>query len=105
VMLMDTELPAFQIALPVIAAVGTGSLLLIGVIIRLITRSRRQALVSGADTLIGQSAVAAQDFELLGMVRINGELWRARAAAPVRKGQRLRVIGRKGLTLNVEDAS
>ncbi|MCU5783297.1 membrane-bound serine protease [Alcanivorax balearicus MACL04] len=105
VMLMDTELPAFQIALPVIAAVGTGSLLLVGVMIRLITRSRRQALVSGADTLIGQPAVAIQDFELLGMVRINGELWRARTAAPVRKGQRLRVIGRQGLTLNVEDAS
>jgi membrane-bound serine protease (ClpP class) len=105
VMLMDTELPAFQIALPVIAAVGTGSLLLVGVMIRLITRTRRQALVSGADTLIGQPAVAIQDFELLGMVRINGELWRARTAAPVRKGQRLRVIGRQGLTLNVEDAS
>ncbi|KAF0806281.1 putative membrane-bound ClpP-class protease [Alcanivorax xiamenensis] len=105
VMLMDTELPAFQIALPVIAAVGTGSLLLVGVIIRLITRSRRQALVSGADTLLGQSAVAIQDFEMLGMVHINGELWRARTATPVRKGQRLRVIGRNGLTLNVEDAS
>ena len=36
-----------------------------------------------------------------GRVRVKGELWRARATAPLTTGTRVKVIGRDGLTLLV----
>ena len=105
VMLMDTDLPAFQIALPVIAAVGAGGALLLGVAVRLAVKAHRHPVVSGADTLIGERAVALEDFQEQGQVRAAGEVWRARAARPVRRGQVLLVRGRDGLTLDVEEDS
>ncbi|MBF1801336.1 NfeD family protein [Alloalcanivorax profundimaris] len=105
VMLMDTDLPAFQIALPVIAAVGAGGALLLGVAVRLAVKAHRHPVVSGADTLIGARAVALEDFQEQGQVRAAGEVWRARAARPVRRGQALLVRGRDGLTLDVEEDS
>ncbi len=105
VMLMDTDLPAFQIALPVIAAVGAGGALLLGVAVRLAVKAHRHPVVSGADTLIGERAVALEDFQEQGQVRAAGEVWRARAPRPVRRGQVLLVRGRDGLTLDVEEDS
>ena len=105
VMLMDTDLPAFQIALPVIAAVGAGGALLLGVAVRLAVKAHRHPVVSGADTLIGERAVALEDFQERGQVRAAGEVWRARSARPVQRGQVLVVRGRDGLTLDVEEDS
>jgi membrane protein implicated in regulation of membrane protease activity len=38
-------------------------------------------------------------------VRLNGEIWEARCAAGASPGDRVRVIGRDGLTLVVEAAA
>lgn len=107
VMLMDTHLPAFRIALPVIAAVGTGSVVAVGVLVRLAITAHRGAQVTGDPQLIGQWAVALEDFQMRdgqahGQVRLLGEIWQARASGPVRLGERLRVRAREGLILDVE---
>jgi membrane-bound serine protease (ClpP class) len=52
--------------------------------------------------MLGASAEALEDFEREGWARVHGEQWRVRAAAPVRRGQRLRVKGMDGLVLTVE---
>lgn len=107
VMLMDTELPAFRIAMPVIAAVGTGSLLALGVLVRLAVAAHQRVQVSGDSQLVGQPALALDDFqrheqERVGRVRLHGEIWRARARSPVRRGDRVVVLARHGLILDVE---
>lgn len=102
IMLMDTDLPAFRIALPVIAAVGVGSLLLVGLFVRLAVKAHEGPPVTGADTLVGQTAVALDDFEHDGQVRVLGEIWHARSQQPVRRGQLLRVSARSDLILDVE---
>lgn len=101
-MLMDTHLAAFRIALPVIAAVGVAVLLLIGVVVRLAVKAERGRQVTGDHQLIGETAVALEDFEGFGQARLHGEVWRVRAPGPVRRGDHLRVRGRDGLTLDVE---
>jgi len=104
IMLMDTDLPAFRIALPVIAAVGVGSLLVVGLFVRLAVKAHEGAPVTGDDTLVGKTAVALGDFEHDGQVRVLGEIWHAHTQMPVRQGQLLRVTGRRELVLDVVPA-
>jgi membrane protein implicated in regulation of membrane protease activity len=35
-------------------------------------------------------------------VRVQGEIWRARADAPLAAGKRVKIVGRDGLALRVE---
>lgn len=39
-----------------------------------------------------------------GLVRVGGELWRARAAAPLAPGDRVRIVRSDGLILDIEKA-
>ena len=64
--------------------------------------SRRGAPKVGTETLIDAVGIAATDCRPAGTVRIRGEVWQARCDAGVSAGQRVRVIGRDGLTLLVE---
>ena len=103
IMLMDTDLPAFQVAAPVIAAVGVGSLALTGLTVRLAFKAHGRPVVTGGDTLIGQDAVAANDFgpDGNGQVRAAGELWRATTDEAVLEGETVTIRRRDGLTLHV----
>ncbi len=64
--------------------------------------SRRRRVQAGSETLIGAGAVVATPCRPLGQVRIDGELWRASCGAGAEAGERVRVVGRDGLTLLVE---
>ena len=52
--------------------------------------------------LKGKRCIALDDFEKKGMVRINGELWKARTDKPLKKGDELIVQKIDGLELSVE---
>lgn len=101
-LLMETGLPVFRTALPVIAAVGVGLVLLLIVLVRLALKAHRARLVTGDRQLIGEIAVALDNFDGSGQARLHGEVWQVRAAGPIRQGDRLRVLARNGLTLDVE---
>ena len=60
--------------------------------------SRRRRVQVGAETLIGAQAETVTPNQ----VRVQGELWQARSEAPLVPGQRVRVVGREGLILEVE---
>jgi membrane-bound serine protease (ClpP class) len=102
VMLLDSEVPGFSIAWQLIATMGlAGSLLLLG-IVSFAVRSRRRPVVSGREALLREQAVAVENFDRAGHVRVRGELWNAVSHAPVRAGQPLRIVRVDGLTLEVE---
>jgi membrane-bound serine protease (ClpP class) len=63
---------------------------------------RRYRLRVGPETLLGMRAEVVQPCSPVGLVRVRGELWSARASAPVDSGQTVTVSGRDGLTLRVE---
>lgn len=102
-MLMDTESPAFSIALPLIAGATAASALVCIGMVALILRSRRRPVVYGAEALIGEHAEALEDFDTTGRVRVEGEIWQARVGRPVAKGQLRRIIRVDGLRLILED--
>jgi len=99
VMLMDTNEPAWQISLALIAAmaVSTGGVILL--VVGAAIRAQRQPDSIGNESLIGQIALATEDFESEGHVLMHGEIWRAQCATPVKKGDSLHITAVSGLTL------
>lgn len=102
VMLMDTQLPAYQIALPVVLAVAVASFLLMVFALGMVVRSTRHAVVSGTGTLVGQIAVVEQSDPDNVLVHVNGELWRVDGDTPLDLGDRVRITAVNNLSLRVE---
>lgn len=102
VILMDTDLPAYQIALPLIAALGLISLLILVVVARLLMRVREQRTVTGVAAMIGDSVEVAEYADGHGKVWLHGELWNAHAAQPLKPGDQARIVKVDGLELEVE---
>jgi membrane-bound serine protease (ClpP class) len=103
-MLIDTDVPGLGIPPALIGTLAVGSALLLIGTARLALASRRRPIASGAATLIGATARVenvAQDGGHAAWIRIEGELWQAASGLPLSPSQTVRVVGRKGLTLEV----
>ena len=102
IMLMDTDVPGYQLPLPIIGgfaiAAGAVAFLVVGSAIQ----ARRQAVATGPEGMIGAAALVLQDFEGQGQVRAFGEVWQAQADAPLAKGTKVRVTAVEGLVLTVQ---
>ena len=101
-MLFDTEIDAFQVGLPTIAATATISALLLVFTVRIAIRVHRKRIKTGLNSLIGESGQALEDFAREGQVRVGAEIWRAVSEAPVEKGDDISVTSVDGLVLHVE---
>jgi membrane-bound serine protease (ClpP class) len=64
--------------------------------------SRRRRIQVGAETLVGGVGQVVRECRPLGQIRLAGELWEARCDQGAHIGERVRVVGRDGLTLVVE---
>jgi membrane protein implicated in regulation of membrane protease activity len=63
--------------------------------------TQRRRVQVGAETMIGRSVEVAEECRPYGLVRIQGELWRAHCEDSAARGERVRIVGREGLTLEV----
>ena len=72
---------------------------------RLALAAQRKRSVTGESGMIGTVAdvVATIAPGQAGQVRVHSEIWSAESAQPVRRGQRVRVVALRGLTLTVEE--
>ncbi|MNZ98454.1 hypothetical protein D3C78_1177370 [compost metagenome] len=102
--LIDTDVPGFGIPLALVVGVATVSALFIGGILGVAVKSRRRAVVSGPMGLVGSlvtiNAVADEDMRS-GWVQLEGEQWQVDSSLPLSPGQRVKVLARKGLRLEV----
>jgi len=101
IMLMDSDLPAYQISLPLIAAfaVATGGLIVI--ILGAMLRASKQRVVSGTEAMMGSEGFALEDFEKNGRILTQGENWIAVTDTPLTKGDTVLITQINGLTLKV----
>jgi membrane-bound serine protease (ClpP class) len=99
--LIDTSQGGASISWPVVVILAVLSATLIMLITNLALKSRRRPVVSGEEELPGARGIAVEDFTGDGTVRVRGELWSARVAHPLHRGQAIRVVGRDGLVLLV----
>jgi membrane-bound serine protease (ClpP class) len=101
VMLLDTDVPQFEIPYALIGGVAAASAAFVFLVVGMLVRSRRSPVVSGREELIGAAGEALEDIAGEGWARVHGERWRVRTSAPVRRGQALRVAAIDGLVLEV----
>jgi len=102
IILLDNDVPGFQIATSLIGGIATGGGIIMLLMVTYFARSRRQPVTTGSEQLLREQPIALADFTDAGPVRIHGEIWNAITASPVKAGQKLRVIRVDGLTLHVE---
>ncbi|MBU7027405.1 MAG: nodulation protein NfeD [Theionarchaea archaeon] len=57
---------------------------------------------TGGEEMLGLVGVADEDLDPEGQIKIRGERWRAEAKTKIKKGEKVKVIDRKGLLLVVE---
>jgi len=102
VILIDTEAPGFGIDVSVIVTFAVLSVLVFIIVIGMAIRSRQRHVVSGVEQMLDEVAVAMNDFDHKGQVKVRSEIWQAVSETPVHSGQQLKVTGIQGLVLKVQ---
>jgi membrane-bound serine protease (ClpP class) len=96
--------PGFTLSFSVVAAATIMTAALFLLVLTMLLQSRRRPVVTGKEGLLGAEGETVAWDGAEGRVRVNGEIWRARAPLPLPAGARIRVIDREGLVLVVEAA-
>ncbi len=101
IMLMDTEVPGFGISWEVIGAVALTASLLLMLLMSMVARSYRRAVVTGQEQMVGSTAVVLDWQGDRGRVRVHGEAWNARGPSGLTPGQEVTITAIEGLHLEV----
>ena len=101
IILMDTDVPGFEVSRAVVGGIAlASSALMLGIVI-MAMRARQRPVVAGREHLIGAHGTAAEAFDTNGPVYVSGEIWTAVTEAPLAFDQDVEVTGVEGLTLRV----
>ncbi|MEZ8036496.1 NfeD family protein [Vibrio crassostreae] len=102
IMLMDTEVPGYQIALPLIIGISLFSVAFIVVTISMLVRVRNKPVTTGMEAVVGETGKVVSGFPGAGRVLVEGEIWQAKCVNELKAGQSIRVTKLTGLSLDVE---
>ncbi|WP_133736769.1 NfeD family protein [Halospina denitrificans] len=103
IMLMDTDLPGYQIAMPLIAALAVTTVVIMVFVVRMALYAWNTTIVTGQEGMEGTTAVAIHGFENgRGRVRVLGEIWQAESDEPISENDIVRILEVKGLKLRVK---
>lgn len=105
IFLMDSDLPGFQVALPLIFGLSIFSVALIVLTVGMLVRIRHRHVTTGLETYPGKHAVVSDDFvDGEGRVQMDGAFWQAKTEENQRlkQGDQVTVVNVKGLTLTVK---
>jgi membrane-bound serine protease (ClpP class) len=97
----DTEV---ALAWPVIIGTTLTTAVVIFGIVAAAAKAYKRPPAAGAEEMIGSGAEVVEWAGSTGRVHIHGETWSARAERPLQIKEKVRVVGRDGLTLIVEPA-
>lgn len=102
IMLIDTELEGYGVSWPVIITVAIVGAVIFGGVATLALKARNRNIVTGQEEMLQSIGEALESFKTEGRVRIHSEDWSARSSAPIKRGQKVKVVGMEGLVLIVE---
>lgn len=102
VLLLDTKVPGYTIAFPLIISVGIITSGFILFIVNLALRARARPVVSGREEIIGSTGEVVDYSKDIYRVRIKGEIWQAKSEDKLKVGQKIRVTEINGLLLKIE---
>ena len=101
-LMFPAETPGFALSDSVVIGAALASAALLVLLLAIGLRSRRRPVVTGGEALLGSEGETLSWQDREGRVRVKGEIWQARADAPLPAGSRVKVVGRDGLVLRVE---
>jgi len=105
IVLLDTDMPAFQISIGIIAAFAVSSAAIFIFTLAMLMRARNRRVVTGTESMPGATAVARESFAgNKGFVLVGGEIWQAETEASdqgIKAGEEAEVIAVDGLVLKI----
>jgi membrane-bound serine protease (ClpP class) len=100
--LVDVDVPGFEVAWPVIAAIAAASLLFSFVVMRMAASSHRRRVVTGREQMIGSQGEVQDWSGRSGHVFAHGERWAAVGQGVFVPGDKVRIARVDGLVLHIE---
>ncbi len=101
-LLFDEEAPGYGAPLPLILALALSSAAVIFLAGGMALKARRRPVLGGREGLTGASGEVMEVSEGEIWAQVQGERWRVSSRQPLASGQRIRVLGLHGLTLEVQ---
>lgn len=102
IILMDTELPGYKIAIPLIAAFTTFSVAILVFALRMLVKTRRQIVTTGLQHLVGTLAKIESIRNDDAFVRLEGELWQVKCSQDLRANDNVTITAAGGVVLHVK---
>jgi membrane-bound serine protease (ClpP class) len=103
-LLVDAPIPEMRVKLATALAVSIPLGAITVFLMSIALRARRNKVVTGAEGLVGEVAIAQSELAPAGKVFVHGELWDAVASSNVPPGEKVIVRKVDGLQLQVEPA-
>ncbi len=100
-MLVDTDVPEFQISWPVILGTAAVSGAFLILLMGYVWRAHQRPVASGAEHLVGAEARVLEWTGKDGFVWAQGERWQARGKTSLKPGQKVLITALEGLTMVV----
>jgi membrane-bound serine protease (ClpP class) len=104
-MLFDADQPIVDVGWPFVVGLAITSAAAITAFGVFALKTRRRPVVSGREDMLGAPGVVTAIDDATAWAEVRGERWRVRSSAPLEVGDRVRVTGIDGLTLEVADSS
>ncbi len=102
IILIDTDVEGYTVAWQLVAIVTALSASFFIGVVALALKARRRRVVSGREEMIGAVGETLEALKGAGRVRVHSEEWQARSDTPLKRGQKIKVVGMDGLVLIVE---
>jgi membrane-bound serine protease (ClpP class) len=100
-MLFDVDHPVVDVGLPFVIGLGLAAAAAIFAFGAFALKTRRRPIVSGREEMLGAAGVVSDVDGSSAWAQVHGERWRVRGVVPLAVGDRIRVTGIDGLTLDV----
>lgn len=95
----------FAVSWPLVIGAAIASAGILVGVLGMALRARQREVRTGAEQLIGSTGEVVAWSGHRGRVRVHGEIWAAQSEAELARGEGVRVIGRKDLTLIVKQTN
>jgi membrane-bound serine protease (ClpP class) len=100
-MLFDAEHPVIDVGWPFVVGLGLAGAAAIFAFGALALKARNRPVVAGREEMVGAAGVVTEIDDSFAWAQVRGERWRVRSVVPLAVGDRIRVTGIDGLTLDV----
>lgn len=100
-LLFESPLPYMRASLEIIIMIAAATALFFLFALGFAVRAHKRKVTTGDKGMMGEVGVARTDLDPEGDVFVQGELWKAQADQPIKKGEKIVVTGMEGFTLKV----